>query len=127
MLYVLIAVTVVIWRRFYRRPAPPAIWPLDPTYTRQTGFLSMFRNPAPLTEYLASVALNVICVSTSVRPLIASVSHNPSAPKPLIAVPNHHDCEPLHLFKIAVTVGWLAPTWRCRRQSLPYDRARHSL
>jgi len=55
------------------------------------------RNRSPLGEHLASVAANVICVSTIVRPPIASVSHNVIRNMAFIAVPSDHHCKPLHL------------------------------
>ena len=55
------------------------------------------RDLAPLSEYLASVAPNVICVSPNAHRPIASVSHNPSGKDSFIAVPGEHHCEPLHV------------------------------
>jgi hypothetical protein len=55
------------------------------------------RNRSPLGEHLASAAPNVICVSTIVRPPIASVSHNLSRNTTSIAVPADYHCEPLQL------------------------------
>ena len=55
------------------------------------------RNCSPLGEHLASVAPNVICVSTIVRPPIAIVSHNVIRNMAFIAVPSEHHCKPLQI------------------------------
>ena len=62
------------------------------------GSLSItFAIRASFAEHLVSVTMNVICFSTNVRFPTTSVSHNPSAKEPSIAVPAAHHCEPLQL------------------------------
>jgi hypothetical protein len=65
--------------------------------SRTAALTARVRDLALLSEYLASVAPNVICVSMNVRPPIASVPHNPSGKAPSIAVPGDHHCEPLQV------------------------------